>query len=562
MTRSTKTRSTPVVIYARYSTLLQDSRSIDDQVRRCRAYAAAHGMHVTDLYTDAAESGSHIERAGMQRMLSDARAKGGASFESVLVDDLSRLSRDLGNTWNVVFGDLADRDIGVIDVSSGMASTDANARITFAALGMVNDQFLQCVRKQTHRGLEGRALAGFWAGGRCYGYATVEEENPPDPDHPRKRPVIDEKQAEVVRRVFGLFNDGWSLKRIASLLNEEGLAAPNDGGRGNKNGRGWGHTTIRAMLMNERYIGRFVWNQHKWLRASGRKARRRVKRPESEWIRKELPELAIIDRPLWDAVQARFTRYTKGGVGRPAGTGTSKRAPLVSGLMRCGVCGGSMTVVGAKTKAGVSYARFGCTAHYNRGTAICPNTATVSENKITRALLSALHDTLTDPDVIAHFIEHAQRRIAAMSRKPDEDDTLDRRVRECERRVANLTETLAKLGWSDAIAGKLKEEEIALTKFKVERSKARPAEGRVLPHPALIAEDYKRLSRMLVADPVRGREMLARFVSPLVMTPTSKSPSRWSATGAFDLSFFLGPREGLQESRVARVGFEPTTFGL
>ncbi len=549
----------PVVLYARYSTLMQDSRSIDDQERRCRVYAAAHGMRVVEVYADAAESGSHMDRAGLQRLLADVRGR--AEWRTVLVDDLSRLSRDLGNTWNVVFGDLADRDVAVVDVTSGMASTDPNARITFAALGMVNDQYLQSVRKQTHRGLEGRALAGFWAGGRCFGYATVEEENPPDAEHPRKRAVIDEAQAATVRRVFQLFADGQALKKIAATLNEEGLAAPNDGGRGNKIGRGWGHTTIRAMLLNERYIGRFVWNQHKWLHASGKKNRRRVKRPESEWIRREHPELAIVERNLWDTVQAKFARRATAGAGRPAGTGTSTRAPIVSGLMRCGVCGGSMTVVGAKMKAGVSYARFGCTAHYNRGAAICANAWTVSENKITRALVSALSETLGHPEVIKRFVSEAQRKIASLDKRTPSVDA-DRRVHDSERRIANLTETLAKLGWSDAIAAKLKEEESVLVRLKGERSKVAPQGGRPLPHPAVIAADFKNLLGILKADPIRGREILSRFVAPLVMTPEGKSPDRsWRATGAFDLSFFLGP-EGLQETPVARGGFEPPTFGL
>jgi hypothetical protein len=52
-------------------------------------------------------------------------------------------------------------------------------------------------------------------------------------------------------------------------------------------------------------------------------------------------------------------------------TGRAQRQPyLLSGLLRCGVCGGSMTVVGRKAKAGVSYARLGCTAHSSRGSAI------------------------------------------------------------------------------------------------------------------------------------------------------------------------------------------------
>jgi hypothetical protein len=42
----------------------------------------------------------------------------------------------------------------------------------------------------------------------------------------------------VVLRVFRHFADGTALKKIASMLNEEGIAAPNDGERGNKRGHG------------------------------------------------------------------------------------------------------------------------------------------------------------------------------------------------------------------------------------------------------------------------------------------------------------------------------------
>ncbi len=191
----------PVAIYARYSTDRQDARSIDDQVRRCRSHAASHGYSVMAEYRDAAISGAHIERVDMQRLLAAARTKGGAPFRAVLVDDLSRLSRDLGNTWQIVFHDLAAADVKVVDVTTGMASDGAGARLTFGAMALVNDTFLQLVRAETHRGLEGRALGGFSTGGRCYGFTTVVEDNPPDPAHPRKRFAIDRDEAAVVLRV-------------------------------------------------------------------------------------------------------------------------------------------------------------------------------------------------------------------------------------------------------------------------------------------------------------------------------------------------------------------------
>jgi site-specific DNA recombinase len=250
-----------VAIYTRYSSDRQDARSIDDQLRRCRAYAASRGFRVGAEFSDAAKTGANVEREGMQRLLGAARTGRGSAFGVVLVHDHSRLTRDLGDTWQIVFRDLAAVSVKVIDVTTGLASDGAGARLTFGALALVNDTFLQLVRTETHRGLEGRALGGFSTGGRCYGYATVLEENPPDPERPRKRFVIDPTEAAVVRRVFQLFVEGVSLKNLASLLNQDGITAPNDGGRGNKLGRGWGHTTIRAMLSNERYLGRVTWNQ-------------------------------------------------------------------------------------------------------------------------------------------------------------------------------------------------------------------------------------------------------------------------------------------------------------
>src|ERR1700690_1765387 len=91
-----------VAIYARYSTDRQDARSIEDQMRRCRALAETRGFGVAAEYSDAAVSGSHTVRVNLQRLIADARR---GAFKSVLVDDLSRLSRDLGDTWRIVFDD-------------------------------------------------------------------------------------------------------------------------------------------------------------------------------------------------------------------------------------------------------------------------------------------------------------------------------------------------------------------------------------------------------------------------------------------------------------------------
>ncbi|MGQ0504594.1 MAG: recombinase family protein [Myxococcaceae bacterium] len=533
---------TPVVIYARYSTDRQDARSIDDQVRRCERYATEKGYTVTDIYKDAAESGATLNRDDMQRLLRDARRRGGAPFKAVLVDDLSRLSRDLGDTWNIVFGELLSADVRVIDANTGMASDGAGARLTFGAMALVNDAFLDNVRKQTHRGLEGRALAGFWTGGRVYGYSTVPEENPQDPERPRARPIINVDEAEVVRRIFRLYADGQSTKAIAAKLNQEGLPAPYDGGHGaKKNGHGWPHSTVGKILHNERYTGHWVWNQYKWVRRSGQN-RRRVARPAHEHVVREVPELVIIDRELWDAVQGRARRGPKNGKGRPHGAG--KHCHVFSGLLRCGICGNSIGVTGQKTKNEIRYAQLGCTTNNSRGDAVCRNGASISEKKVVTGLLGAIQDLLTTPERIEKFTATVRKRLVQLQVKTTDGKlaALERQERDADRRVRNLTEGIAKGGWTESLAVKLKAEEArhATLKGQVAAAASQQKPEQPLPSDEVIRQQLWNLMKLVSTDPVRGREALARCLRPFVLTPEGEPGKKlYRATGALNLSLIL-----------------------
>ncbi len=134
-----------------------------------------------------------------------------------------------------------------------------------------------------------------------------------------------------------------------------------------------------------------------------------------------------------------------------------------------------------------------------------------------------------------------QRTATLRSQSPSATEDADRRVRDGERRVANLTDSLARVGWSDALAARLREEETQLGRLKTERAaSAKETPARVVPHPSAIAGYLKNLFAVLETDPVRGREILSRFVAPVVMTPEDEDPGRrYRATGAFNLSFLL-----------------------
>jgi site-specific DNA recombinase len=516
--------------YARYSTDKQDARSIDDQVRRCRGFAANRGFDVVAAYSDAAISGSHTEREQLQKLLRNAEQR---EFDCVLVDDLSRLSRDLGATWRIVFEDLASRGVRVIDCTTGVASDAVGGRLTFGALALVNDTFLQMVRTETHRGLEGRALAGFATGGKTYGFTTVTEPNPPDLEHPRKVRVMADDEAKIVRQVFEMYASGTSYKGIATALNEGGVLAPHDGGKGNKNAPGWAHSTVRYMLRNEQYVGVWVWNKDQWLQIPGTRRYRRIPRPASEHVRTELPELRIVAVEVWQAVQDRLRRSNRPRGGRTAGTTKSAPPSLLVGLLRCGVCGGSMIVVHRTTKDGHSYATLGCTTNKSRGAAICSNSRSISERKVRTAVLEMLKTQLNAPDLVERFVKVFQKKLGELQRADLAPDQTAKLLREQERRVKNLYEALTKMGWSEGLAEQIRGEEEKLSVLRsktAERARVRPA---TIPHPKIIEGYIRNVLTIVEGDPARGREILARHIQPLVLTPTDDG---YGITGAFDLT--------------------------
>jgi hypothetical protein len=77
--------------------------------------------------------------------------------------------------------------------------------------------------------------------------------------------------------------------------------------------------------------------------------------------------------------------------------------------------------------------------------------------------------------------------------------------------------------------------------------------ARSVPDPAAIAGYLTNLFALLETDPARGREILSRFVAPIVMTPETNGPDRgYRVTGAFNLAFFLElPTDGSGKSSCA-----------
>jgi len=96
-------------------------------------------------------------------------------FDAVLVDDTSRLSRNLADAARI-FERLNFTGITIVAVSQGIDSRNEQADVLVAVHGLVDALDVKELAKKTHRGLEGRMLRGLHVGGRCFGYRIVESE--------------------------------------------------------------------------------------------------------------------------------------------------------------------------------------------------------------------------------------------------------------------------------------------------------------------------------------------------------------------------------------------------
>lgn len=372
---------TKVAFYARYSSDLQTDKSIEDQLRLCRVRAEAEGWHVANTYFDKALSGANMLRSGVQQLLADVRER---KFDVVLAESLDRLSRDQEDIAHI-YKRIRHAEMRLVTLAEGEIS-----ELHIGLKGTMGALYLKDLAQKTHRGLQGVALAGKSAGGKAFGYDTVRKLDA-NGEPIRGDRVINEAEAEIVRRIFRDYVSGKSPKRIAFELNKEGTGGPR--------GESWGQSTINGnrrrgtgILNNELYIGRLVWNRQRFVKNPDTGKREARPNPESEWVIVDVPELRIVDQGLWD----RTKEHQKGQEHDKSGFWKNQRPRgLLSYLVRCGVCGGGCSKVSAN--------HIGCSTARNKGT--CENRLTIKLDKLEEMVIGSLRTRLMNPELCRAFCE-------------------------------------------------------------------------------------------------------------------------------------------------------------
>ncbi len=541
------------VIYARYSTQLQRDASIEDQIRVCRERIDHESWTYLHVYTDRGLSGASRLRPGYQKLLEDARD---GQFDVVVAEALDRLSRDQEDIAGL-YKQLSFAGIQLVTLAEGEIN-----ELHVGLKGTMNALFLKDLAQKTHRGLEGRVRQGLSGGGIAFGYDVVRESDA------RREPIrgkrrINEAEAAIVRRIFQEFAQGSSPKAIAHALNRECVPGPS--------GRTWGPSTIygnwrrgTGILNNELYVGRLVWNRQRFIKDPTSGKRQARLNPEHEWIVEDVPHLRIIDDDLWNRVKERQQRTRKQVVKAPGNIRAEQaRRPryLLSGLIKCGVCGGGFSMGGAK--------RYVCSTARNKGT--CSNNLTIRRDELESKVLTGLSRELMHPDLVKEFIDEYHREVNRLA--ADRDRDRDRLVRDLEKTNRYLKRIVQAI--KDGVpALALKDEMMDLESRKLELEQRVSKAPAPIPrlHPSL-ADLYRwkvdNLQEALSREDTRveATEAIRALIDEIRLVPEG-GELKIELFG--ELAALIGlankdPRSddrGLQVTLVAGAGFEPATFRL
>ena len=540
-------------IYARYSSDLQSETSIDDQVRLCRERAERDGMTVAEVYTDYAISGSNLSnRPGMLSLMNAAKQ---GDFDVVVAEALDRISRDQEDIA-AIYKRLIHAEIKVVTLSEGEIN-----ELHVGLKGTMNALFLKDLAIKTRRGQRGRVEAGKIPGGNSYGYQIIRTLKDDGTVTTGER-EIDPEQATTVRRVFQEYADGISPRRIAGHLNAEGIPSPR-GGQWNASTINGSRQRRNGILNNELYLGRITYNRQRFIKDPDTGKRVSRPNPEHEWVITEVPALRIIDDETWEQVQVIKARYTS-----QSGNKRQTKKRLLTGLVKCGACGGSMTIINRE--------RYSCSAKRERGT--CDSPIGIKAMDLEVRILTGLKDILLgNEDLLDVFVQEFK---AEVSRLQKERGSQDRQLQKELNIVSTaINRCIAFITGGDGDPGLVRDElkTLELRKVELERHIASSNDlGTIEVHPniaKLYAKKVSKLQSLLTDEGTRAQaiEIIRSMIDRIeVHADDDHTNPNVLLVGALAQILTFTQQNKTATSlgddgrvlMVAGVGFEPTTFRL
>ncbi len=391
----------------------RDNVSIENQKAIIRDFVG-HKFPGAELvfFEDRDRSGYTFEqREGYQAMRRELMAH---RLDILVIKDFSRFSRR-NSRGLVELEDLRDAGVRIISIGDGIDFPNDDDWLKIQFQFLINEMPVTDTSKKVKSVIRRRQEDGKWICAAPYGYIVNK----------KQQFEVVPVEADIVRRIYRMYIDGWGYKKIANSLTDEGIPTPRMAERERKIAEGedyrrsvksaWSIATVQGILDNDFYIGTLRQGKYTRAKINGRD----ILRDEVEQIVIENHHQPIMDYRTFAAVRALREKRAKYNY-----RGVKINENVYSGFLECGDCGAPMFALGRRDLKPA----YTCGTYHRRGTAGC-TTHHIRVDKLDELV------KLYVKKVRDNSAEMLEKLNAELAREPED-------VAETERSAANLEDVL------------------------------------------------------------------------------------------------------------------------
>ena len=410
-------------IYSRVSTEMQvEGYSLEAQKNCLTKFAEREEMQIVNYYEDAGKSGKSIKgRPAFKKMLSDIES--GQNVDYILVYKLSRFGRNAADILNSLEL-IQTYDVNLICIEEGIDSSQTSGKLLISVLSAVAEIERENILEQTMNGRREKARQGKWNGGPApYGYKIKDN-----------MLCVNEDEAELVRLIYDKYvNTNIGYTGIAKYLNMQGIKKSV---RTEKMIEQCSAHFVSLVLTNPVYCGKIAYGRRTLEKVKGKKNHyKRIN--ASEYIKVEGLHEPIISEELWNKAQEK-----RKATGRKFASKYGKdRTHLLTGLLKCPVCGGPMYANRhCWTKRDGTYKEVGyyvCGRNKLDRGKFCEYKADLKKSVIEPLVIEAIKEVVSDK----YFAKAIEAHIGNIGK----DNRLDKEIANFENRLSEIELNKARL---------------------------------------------------------------------------------------------------------------------
>lgn len=511
-----------VATYTRISTdEVHQPHSLEAQTDRLGSYIKSQeGWERARQFSDQM-SGSRLDRPGLQRTLTEARAQ---RYDLLLVYRVDRLARSVRGLAQIL-EELDQAGVAFRSATEPFDTATPAGRMMVQMLGVFAEFERASIIERVIAGMERKASKGEWCGGaRPYGYDADAETN---------HLVVNLEEAPAVPIIFDLYvNKRVGARGIANWLNERGHRT--------KASKPWAHTSVLTVLRNQAYIGEIFFRGAYY----------------------PAPHPPLVDRDLFEAAQVLLEERGQNHSKR----GSNRSDYLLAGLVRCARCGKRFVGNAGTGKKGYRYTYYTCFSRQRYGRQSC-TADRLRADHLEAAVLESMLATYENTTLLEQAATaSAERAQALLPQQRDQLSAVEKEIRKAEETIDRYLLAFEEKTMPEALCGsRIRSLGEQLSDLQARRSELMDALDHAqpvsVPSKTQVKQFRQRLTKALEEGTASQRKALLQALIHEILVEGHDSII---PTFNFPDPGMIGQGGGVRalSRSVPPAGFEPATFTL